>query len=247
MILFPAIDIRGGRAVRLIQGDYDREIDYDADPVEAAERWVADGAEYLHVVDLDGAREGSSANLEHVERIASAVKVPLQLGGGLRDLPSIGAALSAGADRVVLGTAALSDSVFLAQALELHGEKLVVSVDARGGRVALRGWTEDSELDSAETVLGLAASGVSRIAFTTVELDGTMEGPGITQLRVVASKLAEAGSNARLIASGGVGDITDLRSLARLAPSIVEGVIVGRALYEGRFTVGSARMALEQG
>jgi phosphoribosylformimino-5-aminoimidazole carboxamide ribotide isomerase len=246
VILYPAIDIRDGSAVRLIQGDYEREIAYDTDPVEAAQRWVGEGAERLHVVDLDGAREGSSVNLADVERIASAVDVPVQLGGGLRDSDAITAALAAGAERVVLGTAALTDPAFLEQALEDHGERVVVSVDARRGRVALRGWTEESELDSSEAVLSLAASGVARIVFTTVELDGTMEGPGIKQLRALASRLAAAGGGTRLIASGGVGDLSDLRSLACLAPSLVEGVIVGRALYEGRFTVTRARAVLER-
>ncbi len=246
MILYPAIDIRGGRAVRLIQGDYEREISYDADPLEAAERWVADGAEYLHVVDLDGAREGRPVNLEHVARITNAVDTPLQLGGGLRDSDALAAALDAGAERIVLGTAALNDPKVLEQALGRHGERIAVSVDARDGRVALRGWTEESELDAEETVLSLAAGGVTRIVFTSVEVDGTMEGPGIKRLRAVAGHLADAGTEARMIASGGVGNLSDLRSLACLAPSVVEGVIVGRALYEERFTVETARAALNR-
>ena len=246
MILYPAIDIRGGRAVRLIQGDYEREIAYDADPVDAATRWAADGAEYLHVVDLDGAREGRPQNLGHVRRIASSVDVPVQLGGGIRDTESIESALDAGAERVVLGTAALSDAKLLASALDAHGERVVVSVDSRGGRAALRGWTQESELDAAETVLKLGAAGVRRVVFTTVEVDGTMDGPGIKPLRDVAARLADAGGPTGLIASGGVGDVSDLRSLACLAPSVVEGVIVGRALYEERFTVGRARTVLER-
>jgi phosphoribosylformimino-5-aminoimidazole carboxamide ribotide isomerase len=246
VILYPAIDIRGGRAVRLIQGDYEREIAYDADPTVAARRWVDDGAEYLHVVDLDGARTGEPANLEQVARIAAVVDVPLQLGGGLRDAEAIAAAFDAGAERVVLGTAALSDPAFLQAVLERYAERVVVSVDARGGKVALRGWTDESELDAAETVIGLAERGVTRIVFTTVELDGTMEGPGIKQLRSVAGRLTESSGDTKLIASGGVGDLSDLRTLACLAPSVVDGVIVGRALYEQRFSVKRARSVLER-
>ena len=247
MILYPAIDIRGGRAVRLIQGDFEREIAYDADPVVAAERWVADGAEYLHVVDLDGAREGEPANLEQLKRIVDAVSVPVQVGGGLRDTSAIAAAFDAGVDRVILGTAALSDPAFLRSALERHAEDVVVSVDARGGFVTLRGWTDESELDAAEAVASLADRGVARIVFTTIERDGTMEGPGIEQLGLVAARLAETGAATRLIASGGVGELSDLRTLAGLAPAVVEGVIVGRALYEERFTVGQARAVLQPG
>lgn len=247
MILYPAIDIRGGRAVRLIQGDFEREITYDADPVVAAQRWVADGAECLHVVDLDGAREGESANLDQVKRIVDAVGVPVQLGGGLRDPSAIASAFDAGIDRVVLGTAALSDSGFLSSAVERYGDAVVVSVDARGGFVTLRGWADESDLDAAEAIASLAARGVARIVFTTIELDGTMEGPGIKQLRAVASRLADSDAATRLIASGGVGELSDLRTLACLAPSVVEGVIVGRALYEERFTVKRARAVLELG
>ena len=239
MILYPAIDILGGQAVRLLQGDYERETAYDADPVDAAGRWAADGAEFLHVVDLDGAREGSPRNLETVRRIAAAVECPIQVGGGLRDLASVGAALEAGAARVVIGTAALRDPGFLAAALEAHAEATVVSIDARGGKVSLSGWTETSEKDATEAVGELGERGVRRFLFTAIEVDGTMEGPAIDELNRAA-----AATEASVIASGGVGNLSDLELLSRVAAPNVEGAIVGRALYERRFTVAEGISAL---
>jgi phosphoribosylformimino-5-aminoimidazole carboxamide ribotide isomerase len=239
VILYPAIDIRNGRAVRLTQGDYQRETVYDADPLDAAKRWAGDGARWLHVVDLDGARKGEPANLDAIERIAGAVDVPVQAGGGLRSGAAVDALLAAGAERVVIGTAALRDPELLAAALERHGERIVVSVDARAGRVSLSGWTETSERDAADAVTELSGRGVARFVYTPIEVDGTMQGPDLDRLRQVA-----AATEAELIYSGGVGDLSDLRSLACLAAGNVGGVIVGRALYEGRFTVEQAQAAL---
>ena len=239
MILYPAIDIRGGRAVRLLQGDYERETAYDADPVDAAERWAGEGAEFLHVVDLDGAKAGQPRNLETVRRIAGAVSCPIQVGGGLRDLDSIEAALRAGAERVVLGTAALRAPELLAGALAAHGGRVVVSVDAREGRVSLSGWTESSDVDVADAVADLGERGVSRFLCTQIEVDGTMAGPAIGELARIA-----AATDANVIASGGVGTLADLKALGRDAPANVEGAIVGRALYERRFTVAEGIAAL---
>jgi phosphoribosylformimino-5-aminoimidazole carboxamide ribotide isomerase/imidazole glycerol phosphate synthase glutamine amidotransferase subunit len=243
VILYPAIDIRGGQAVRLLQGDYERETAYDADPVDAAIRWAEEGARFLHVVDLDGAKAGRPRNLEAVRRIAEAVDCPIQVGGGLRDAESVAAVLEAGAERVVIGTAALRDPEFLEGMLEKHGRRVVVSVDARNGRVALAGWTEAGEEGVVETVLELSSKGVARFLFTPIEVDGTMEGPGIGELsRVVAATPAE------VIYSGGVGSLDDLEQLNYWAgqwrASNLEGVIVGRALYERKFTVAQAIAAL---
>jgi phosphoribosylformimino-5-aminoimidazole carboxamide ribotide isomerase len=239
VILYPAIDIRGGRAVRLTQGDYGRETSYDADPVDAARRWAGEGAELLHVVDLDGAKAGRPRNLETVARIAVAVECPIQVGGGLRDDESVTAALDAGAERVVLGTAALRDPTFLDATLAQHGERVVVSVDARDGRVALSGWTEAGEEGVVEAVAALSARGVARFLCTAIEVDGTMEGPALGELARIA-----AATKAKVIASGGVGELSHLESLAREMPANVEGAIVGRALYERRFTVAEAIVAL---
>jgi phosphoribosylformimino-5-aminoimidazole carboxamide ribotide isomerase len=241
VILYPAIDIRGGKAVRLLQGDYARETTYDADPVDAAKRWADEGAEFLHVVDLDGAKAGEPQNLESVRRIAAAVGCPIQVGGGLRDETSVAAVLEAGAERVVIGTAALRDPEFLAAAVETHGERVVVSVDARDGKVALAGWIEASDVDVAAAVGELGERGVSRFLCTAIEVDGTMEGPALSELDRIA-----ASTTAQVIASGGVGDISHLESLTQLDAPNVEGAIVGRALYENRFTVSQAIEALSR-
>lgn len=241
MILYPAVDIRAGRAVRLIQGDYDRETEYDADPVDAAVRWAEGGAEWLHVVDLDGARSGTAANLQHVRRIASEVDLPLQLGGGLRDGDAVERALDAGAERVVIGTAALREPAFLDAMLDRHGQRVVVGVDARGGMAATEGWVETSDEPAAALIRALADRGASRIVFTPIEVDGTMAGPPLEELRAIAGNL-----DAELVYSGGVGTLQHLRDLAALELPALGGAIVGRALYEGRFGVAEAVEALRE-
>jgi len=239
VILYPAIDIRGGQAVRLLQGDYDRETTYDADPVDAAKRWEEEGAEFLHVVDLDGAKAGEPKNLDAIARIAAAVDCPIQVGGGLRDADAVQAILNAGAERAVIGTAALRDPVFLDAMLATHSDRIVVSVDARDGRVALEGWTEAGKEGVVEAVATLSERGVARFLCTSIEVDGTMEGPDIDQLNEIA-----AATEAQVIASGGVGELSHLKSLATSTPANVEGAIVGRALYERKFTVAEAIAAL---
>jgi phosphoribosylformimino-5-aminoimidazole carboxamide ribotide isomerase len=240
VILYPAIDIRGGQAVRLLQGDYERETAYDADPVDAAKRWAEEGAEFLHVVDLDGAKAGEPRNLDTIRRIAAAVECPIQVGGGLRDAHSVAAVLEAGAERVVIGTAALRDSLFLDEALAAHGDAVVVSVDTRGGKVSLSGWTETSDVEAPEAVTDLTKRGVARFLCTAIEVDGTMEGPAIDQLNEIA-----AATKAQVIASGGVGNLSHLETLADEAAPNIEGAIVGRALYEQKFTVEQGIRALK--
>lgn len=239
MILYPAIDIRGGQAVRLLQGDYERETAYDADPVDAATRWAGEGAEFLHVVDLDGAKAGEPRNLDAVRRIAAAVECPIQVGGGLRDPESVAAILDAGAARVVIGTAALRDPQFLDVAVDAHGERVVVSVDTRGGKVSLAGWTETSDMEAPAAVAQLTERGVERFLCTAIEVDGTMEGPAVDQLNEIA-----AATSGRVIASGGVGTLAHLEDLTREAAPNIEGAIVGRALYERQFTVAEGIAAL---
>jgi phosphoribosylformimino-5-aminoimidazole carboxamide ribotide isomerase len=239
LILLPAIDIRDGRAVRLIQGDYEQETAYDDDPVVAARRWVEGGARWLHIVDLDGARAGEPVNLEHVRRIVAAVNVPVQLGGGLRDSKKVEEAISSGAERVVLGTAAIRDPEMAEAIAAAHGGRVVVSVDSRLGRVAAEGWTEESELGAVEAIRELTRRGLQRFVYTPVDVDGLMEGPDLDSLREIAGA-----TDSEVIYSGGIGSLDDLRAIAALGLDNVEGVIVGRALYEQRFTVGEARSAL---
>ena len=240
MILYPAIDIRDGKAVRLIQGDYERETAYDDDPVVAARRWVEGGARWLHVVDLDGARVGEPVNLEHVRRIVAAVNVPVQLGGGLRDSKKVEDAISSGAERVVLGTAAVRDPEMVEAIAAAHGDRVVASVDSRSGKVAAEGWTQSSDLGTAEVVTALSDRGIRRFVYTPVDVDGLMEGPDLGSLREVAKA-----TEGELIYSGGVGSLDDLRALAGLGIENLSGVIVGRALYEGRFSVAEGEAALE--
>jgi phosphoribosylformimino-5-aminoimidazole carboxamide ribotide isomerase len=239
LILFPAIDIRGGKAVRLVQGDYEQEKAYDDDPVVAARRWVDGGAGWLHVVDLDGARAGEPVNLEHLRRIVAAVSIPVQLGGGLRDSKKVEEAISSGVERVILGTAAVRDPDMAEAIAAAHGDRVVASVDARSGKVAAEGWTEESELGATDVVEELSRRGIRRFVYTPVDVDGLMEGPDLDSLREVARA-----TDAEVIYSGGIGSLDDLRAVAGLGLENVEGVIVGRALYEQRFSVAEAQAAL---
>lgn len=240
MILYPAIDIRDGRAVRLVQGDYDRETAFDDDPVVAARRWEAEGATWLHVVDLDGARAGQPRNLDHVRRIDAAVAIPIQLGGGLRDSGKVEDAIRAGVERVVLGTSAVRDPDLAEAIVAAHGDRVVAAVDARAGKVAAEGWTEPSSVSPADLARTLAERGIQRFIYTPIEVDGMMEGPDLDSLREVA-----AATDAEIIYSGGIGTLDHLREVASLGIQNVGGVIVGRALYERRFTVAEGQAALD--
>jgi phosphoribosylformimino-5-aminoimidazole carboxamide ribotide isomerase len=246
VILYPAIDILGGNAVRLVRGDFDAKKVYDEDPLSAAKVWVDAGAHFLHVVDLDGAKSGEPANLDQLRRIAS-LGVPVQYGGGLRTIDAFEQALEAGAERAILGTAALTDPKLLERALERHGaERVVVSVDVRGGEVAIDGWTKTADVGAREMFASLIEQGVRELAYTNVDRDGTLGGLNFEELICVA-KAAERG---RLIYSGGIGELADLERLAALRAEArlenLTGVIVGKALYEGRFTIAQAQEALAQ-
>lgn len=242
MILYPAIDIRDGHAVRLVQGDYNRETVFDADPVEAALRWVDQGATALHVVDLDGARAGHPVNLDHVRRICAVAEVPVQIGGGLRSSEHVDEALEAGADRAILGSAAVSDPALIAALTSEHGERIVVSADARLGKVAIEGWEREAAVSSAKLLEMLAERGARTFVFTPVEVDGTLQGPGMEALGEVCAAGAKTGSE--VIYSGGVGSLEHLALLRESGLPSLSGVIVGRALYDGLFSVAEAHAAL---
>jgi phosphoribosylformimino-5-aminoimidazole carboxamide ribotide isomerase len=237
VILYPAIDILDGSAVRLVRGDFDRSTRYAADPLDAALTWQRAGAERLHVVDLDGARAGRPVNLEHVRRIAEATGLPIQLGGGLRTLAALEQAAAAGAGRLVLGTAAFTD--LLEPAVAAHGERLVVSVDVRGGRVSTAGWTETTELETTDAIDRLQARGVRRFVYTDVDRDGMLGGLDLDEIARVTDAV-----DGELVYSGGIGELADLEALAAAGRPRLAGVIVGKALYEGRFTIAAAREAL---
>jgi phosphoribosylformimino-5-aminoimidazole carboxamide ribotide isomerase len=241
MILLPAIDILDGKAVRLARGDFSQRTDYDADPLDAAKRWVDDGARALHVVDLDGARTGTPANVKHIERISSAVNVPVQVGGGLRSLDAIRAVADAGATRLILGTAAFRDPEFLKAAVAAYPEQIVVSVDARDGQVVAAGWTEVTRLTVAQALSQLQARGVHRFVYSNIERDGMLTGPDLEGVRAVASAIEDS-----FVYSGGIGALSDLEALAELREPKLAGVIVGKAIYERRIDVGAAQAILDR-
>jgi len=239
VILYPAIDVADGRAVRLRQGRFDDATVYADDPLAAARDWIEQGARALHVVDLDGARSGTPAALAHLERIAGA-GVPVQYGGGLRTVDAVRDALRAGAERAIVGTAAFRDVDFLDEILAAYGPRIVVSVDVRGGRISTAGWTETTELPAAEAIRHLQARGVASFVYTNVDRDGKLEGPDADEVRQVADAV-----HGRFLYSGGIGRREDLTTLARLRQVNLAGVIVGKALYEKRFTIAEGQAALD--
>ena len=240
MILYPAIDILDGKAVRLTKGDFDEQTVYRDSPLEAARDWVRAGARFLHIVDLDGARTGSPRNLHHVEEITRELSVPVQVGGGLRSLPAVRDALRAGAERVILGTAAYTDIDFLDDVLGAFRERVIVSVDTRGGNVSTSGWQETTQMPADSVIERLQNRGVRSFVYTNVDKDGMLEGPDLDEVRRIASVV-----RGRFLYSGGIGGLEDLVALNALRQVNLGGVIVGKALYEGRFTVQEGQRALD--
>ncbi|MFA7250308.1 MAG: 1-(5-phosphoribosyl)-5-[(5-phosphoribosylamino)methylideneamino]imidazole-4-carboxamide isomerase [Dehalococcoidia bacterium] len=237
MEVIPAVDIRGGRCVRLAQGDYARETVFGEDPIAMARRWVSMGARRVHVVDLDGARDGQQANAAIVRGIAAAVEVPVQTGGGIRSMATIHATLGAGVDRVVIGTAAVKDPELLREAIAFAGDRLIVSVDARDGRVALQGWTEATDLDAVAFIEELRDCGVRRVVYTDIARDGVTDGPNFAMYERVTRAIDIA-----VIAAGGVGSVQDVH---RLGECGVEAAIIGRALYTGDIDLAEALAAVQ--
>lgn len=240
MILYPAIDISEGKAVRLVRGDFDAKTVYEDDPFEAARTWVEEGARFLHVVDLDGARTGAPQNLHHLEKIAHDLPVPVQYGGGLRSLPAVRDALRAGAERVILGTAAFTDIDFLDDVLGAFRERVMVSVDVRGGFVSTSGWQETTQMPADAVIQRLQHRGVRSFVYTNVDKDGMLEGPDVDEVRRISSVV-----RGRFLYSGGIGKLEDLVALAELRRINLGGVVVGKALYEHRFDVREGQAALQ--
>lgn len=231
MIVYPAIDLRGGRCVRLCQGDVAAETVFAADPVEAARRWEAEGAEWLHIVNLDGAlgHPGATENLQALERILAAVTLPVQFGGGLRALADVERLLELGVARVILGTVAVREPQVVAEALARYGpERVSVGIDAREGRVTIHGWTDTTDLDASELADRMRALGVRRIVYTDVKRDGMLTGVNLKATLRLARR-----SGLRVIASGGVASVEDIRLLRKHEAAGIEGVIIGMALYRG--------------
>jgi phosphoribosylformimino-5-aminoimidazole carboxamide ribotide isomerase len=240
--LYPAIDLQDGRAVRLVRGDFATATVFNEDPVAQARAFAEEGATALHVVDLDGAREGRPAHAPVIAAIAAAFPGQVHLGGGLRSRAAIETALATGVHRVVLGTAALDDGELLRWAIGRLADRVVVALDARDGMVATHGWTRISDRSAIEVATELVRTGVRHLLYTDISRDGTLEGPNYRALRA----LAEAAPPLNIITSGGVGSPEDLRALRDLDLPNLAGVIVGRALYEGRLTVPRALEILDQ-
>ncbi len=236
-VLYPAIDIRGGKCVRLIQGDYNRETVYNENPVEVAGEWQAQGAQWIHLVDLDGAKAGHPVNDALIGRIARSVNVPVQAGGGLRTMDDVERLLNAGVSRVILGTAAIEDRQFVQDVLQRYGERVAIGIDARDGYVATRGWLETSEVKAEQLARELAELGARTFIFTDISRDGMMGGPNVEAI----VRLAKI-SGQTVIASGGVSRYDDLIRLAAHREDGVGGAIIGKALYTGSIGL---RKALE--
>lgn len=236
MIVFPAVDIQDGKAVRLRRGDFGDATVFGNDPVELARRWQADGAEALHIVDLDAARTGEMSNVDIVERIVKAIDIPVQYGGGVRSAKSLAYIAGIGVHWVVMGTAAMTAADLLDSALAWLGDRLVVGMDCSGGMVATHGWQRRSQMSATRFLKILEEKGVKRVVYTDVARDGMLRGPDLEGLEELA-----ASTSLELIMSGGVTWLDDLRLLAKLPAPNVVGVIVGRALYEGSFTVAEAQ------
>lgn len=232
MRIYPAIDIKDGRCVRLLQGRFSDVTVYGDNPSEMAKKWENEGGEFIHVVDLDGALKGFGVNAEAVRKICSAVNVPVQTGGGIRTMEDIETRLKCGVSRVIIGTKAVSDSEFVKRAVDKYGERIVIGIDAKDGKVAIEGWEKTSDFTAVEFAAKMTAIGVKTIVYTDIATDGTLKGPNVKAMEEMASAV-----NADIIASGGVGSIEHIKALV---PAGVEGVIVGRALYTGSVSLSEA-------
>jgi phosphoribosylformimino-5-aminoimidazole carboxamide ribotide isomerase len=246
--LYPAIDILGGNAVRLVKGDFEAKKVYDQDPLSAARAFAEEGARYLHVVDLDGAKSGEPVNVEHLRAIVEQLGLPVQFGGGLRSDVSIQAAFEAGARRVILGTAIFTDPELPFRAMEEHGhENVLISIDARAGFVATHGWLEATEVPAREAIerWSEGSGGVKRFVYTNIDHDGMLDGIDGED----AAMAARAAGDGSVILSGGIGELEHLQAIAALRAERqldgLDGVIVGKALYERRFTVAEALGVLD--
>lgn len=240
MIIFPAIDIRGGKCVRLTEGRFDQETVFADNPLDMAVRWAKEGAQFLHIVDLDGALAGKSINLAVIKNIANTVKIPVQLGGGIRTLENIETVLAAGINRVIIGSTAVRQPELVKEACKRYGEQIVVGIDARDGQVAVDGWGVSGGIEAEELAKRMAEAGVARIIYTDISRDGTLSGVNIA----ATADLARA-AGIPVIASGGVSSMNDILAVKAVSKAGVEGVIVGKALYTGSVILKDAVAAAQ--
>ncbi len=242
MEVIPAIDLLGGKCVRLYQGDYNQASVFNDNPVEVARQFSAEGATRLHVVDLDGAKEGKSINLPTIEAIAKAIDIPVQVGGGLRDRAGVSSLLDTGVKRAILGTVAVEKPELVTELCREFPQQIVVGIDARNGKVATRGWLETSEVLATDLAQRMAQQGAAAIIYTDIHRDGTLAGPNMSALRELAESI-----DIPVIASGGVSSLTDLLSLSALESIGVTGAIVGKAIYTGDVSLKEAVRAVGDG
>ena len=235
MLIIPAVDIKKGRCVRLLQGREDSETVFSDDPSAMAARWEGEGAELVHVIDLDGAFSKGPQNVEAVKRILDRVDIPIQLGGGIRSMETISTYLDLGVGRVILGTEAIRNPSLVEQACKAFPNRIMVGIDARKGMVAIEGWTQTTEQKAVEMAKGIEGPGLAGIIFTDIHKDGMQTGPNIEETKRMAESVSTP-----IIASGGVGNINDIKALAKLEPLGVVGIITGRALYDGRLDLKQA-------
>lgn len=239
MQIWPAIDLRGGNCVRLLQGDYNQETVFGTDPPAMARRWVSEGARFLHLVDLDGARDGSTANRDAVKAIVDAIDIPCELGGGIRDEQTITEYLEIGLSRLVVGTRALTDPDWFREMCRKYPQKLVVGIDARNGQVATEGWLQTSDMAATDLARSLASEPIAAVIYTDIAKDGMMAGPNLAAMAEMAAAV-----DLPVIASGGVCTPADVQHLTEAG---LAGCIVGRTLYEGKMTLAEAAAAAEAG
>lgn len=237
MNIYPAIDILNGKCVRLTQGKFEEESIYSDDPVGIAKRWKEEGANYLHIVDLDGAKDGKSENEKMIAKITSEISLPIQIGGGIRSLDTIAKWMDIGVSRVILGSVAIENTSLVKEAVKLWGNRIAIGIDAKEGYVAIHGWKIISEKKAFEFAKAMESLGVETIVYTDISRDGTLQGPNLTAMREMANFV-----NVKVIASGGVGTIQDIAELAKTG---VDGVIVGKALYTGDIKLKDAIKSTE--
>lgn len=235
MIIFPAIDIRDGKCVRLTEGRFDQETIFADRPVDMAVRWMKEGAEYLHLVDLDGALAGKPVNMAAIKEIIKAVNIPVQLGGGIRTLDTIQECLDNGVQRVILGSIAVREPELVAEACKLYGDRIVVGIDARDGQAAVEGWGVTGGISAEELAKRMAGAGVQRIIYTDISRDGMLSGVNVE----ATASLARA-AGIPIIASGGVRDMDDMKAIKAAESAGIEGVIVGKAIYMGTLQLADA-------
>ncbi len=241
MIIFPAIDIKNGQVVRLIQGKFDQVTEYSNDPVSVAKQWEQRGAQWLHVVDLDGAKSGQIQNKDVILKIVKAVHIPVQMGGGVRSSADVDNMLNGGVSRVVLGTRAIEDRAFFKETLAKGKEKVAVSLDCNKGMVAQRGWTTTSNIKATDVVKELEALGLKCLIYTDIARDGMLTGPNIKELNDILNA-----TQIPVIASGGISCLNDIKELMKLVPKGLIGAITGKAIYEGKLNLEEALALIQE-